>query len=431
MEALERLLRGTPERLAEWVLLGLHMSLLPPLGAKPHQTLIAAALLEEAGRRGDGQMFRLPNGNLALLFKPTDGGAAAISMLESLFQPYTADPSGLVTLSHLGSAGREALTFIQTCLQEPVRPLPTEPVQASAAAIAAMETVIQTAALPDLVHRQTAVAMMQGPQMRIVRLYREVAISTAVLEARIAAVGQANADPFLFNHLASRLDQRMLDALRRDVPERGLLSGALGRAALHVNLTLAGVLSSAFAAFASACRPGIAAGLEIGIEIQFVEAFADAKAFVLARERLRLANMRLVLEGVSGQALILTSPAALQPDLVKLTWSPSLTNPDTALRAAIGRVGLDRLVLHRSESEAAIAWGLSVGLTRFQGRYVDAMLAAERLRTCDHRAACTARQCMERASATGPAGRSACRNPLLLDHAAPEDRTDIGARAWE
>jgi hypothetical protein len=77
------------------------------------------------------------------------------------------------------------------------------------------------------------------------------------------------------------------------------------------------------------------------------------------------------------------------------------------------------VVLHGADSEAAIGWGLAHGVTRFQGRYIDTMLAVERLRACASARHCTLDQCRERASATGASGRFGCRNLPLLDLGAP------------
>jgi hypothetical protein len=50
---------------------------------------------------------------------------------------------------------------------------------------------------------------------------------------------------------------------------------------------------------------------------------------------------------------------------------------------------------------------------------VDAMLAAERITHCAHAAACSLRQCIDRAAATGAAGRIGCKNTAMLDAADP------------
>ena len=116
---------------------------------------------------------------------------------------------------------------------------------------------------------------------------------------------------------------------------------------------------------------------------------------------------------------MLTVPAALAPDLVKLDWHPTVPEGARTLDEAVAALGPDRVVLARAETEAALAWGLARGIRRFQGRHVDAMLAAQRIGACSYGRGCTLRQCNERATATGPGGQAGCLNPALLDAAAP------------
>jgi len=122
---------------------------------------------------------------------------------------------------------------------------------------------------------------------------------------------------------------------------------------------------------------------------------------------------------VSHHALMLTMPMVLEPDLVKLDWSPRLPEAGSAVDQAVMALGGSRVVLHRAETEEALSWGMAHGIRRFQGRHVDAMLAAGRIGACAHGGGCSLRQCIERASATGPGGRAGCNNPTLLDAAAP------------
>lgn len=419
LDGVKRIVRAPAGRSGPWALLALHLSRIPPPGPRVHHRRVAAAVLEDAAGRSNGQLFALSNGDLALLFRPADAGAAVLGVLTRLFQADMQDMEALRTLWALPRDALPALGYVQARVTDREHTAPETEPQSSTGAIAAMDALVQTGVLSDLMHRQTAVLLRPGRTIPLVPLFREVAISTAVLEARIAMTGQAKADPFLFNHLAARLDQRMLGALRDDVLGGGMLSMGLGATALHVNMTVSGILSVGFAAFAGACKEAIGAGLQIGVEVQFVEAFADIKAFVLARERLRLAGLVVVLDGVSHQALMVSSPGVLKPALTKLIWSPAMSEAGDGLRAAVARLGPERIVLHRAESEAALTWGLAHGITRFQGRYMDTMLAAARLRACPQAKACTMRQCTERASATGLAGRAGCRNTPLLDLAAP------------
>ena len=404
------------------MLLALHLSRIGGAGPRAHHRRVAAAVLDDAAGRTSGQLFALSNGDMALLFRPTDAGAHASATLVRLFQADVADPAILHSLWPLPHAAEPAIGYVRARASEGERAVVSPELEASATVIAAMDGIVQSAPLPDLMHRQTAVLLRPGKSGRSVPLFREVAISTAVLEARLAAVGQAQADPFLFSHLAARLDHRMLGAMLQDLPGKGVLSGNLGAAALHINLSIAGIQSEAFAELIAAFQAA-KGRVRIGVELQLVEIVADPKAFVLARQRLRTAGISLVIDGVSHQALPLAHLAPLDPDLVKLTWVPAI--PDLPaetvehLRDAIERLGPERLVLQRVSSEAAIAWGLRHGITRFQGHTIDTLLAAERRQVCALGPGCTLRQCSERASATGPAARRGCGNNALLDLAAP------------
>jgi hypothetical protein len=48
----------------------------------------------------------------------------------------------------------------------------------------------------------------------------------------------------------------------------------------------------------------------------------------------------------------------------------------SGLREAITRLGRERVILARAESEQALEWGIEHGIRRFQGRLVDRLLGA-------------------------------------------------------
>ena len=154
-----------------------------------------------------------------------------------------------------------------------------------------------------------------------------------------------------------------------------------------------------------------------------MEVVADLPGFARATQQLRAAGCSLVLNGVDHGTMLLAALERLEPDWVKLDWSPRLQRlpalDRSELASAMARIGLDRLILGRAETEAALAWGMTAGIRCFQGRYVDTILAAERLKTCSHAAACTMRQCMDRAAATDLAGQAGCFSPALLDRLPP------------
>ncbi len=454
MDGAGRLLRDALERGARTprgrVMLVLHLSRLRAPAPRAYHRRIARAMLQDTAQRHDGQLFPLGNGDLAMLCRSEDtGGAPAVAgmiaepaqlpeLLGRLFRADLPDPARLVSLWSLDGALASAMAYVDT----PDRP-ETEfgrspqkdrrsgegPGQGGlgqgglgqTAAVDAIALLAGGRNLESIMQRQTAVSLGGAGQRGVRPIFREVTFSIAELEARLSAregadaTGQATADPFLFRHLAGRLDARMLETMRTHLAAGSPLD-ALGAMPMHLNLTVGGVLSDAFARLAEECE---AAAHPLGIEISMVEACLDGATFVQARRAVDRAGMRFVLDGVSHMALMLTRPAAMAPDLLKLDWSPRMAEfvdgEREALDAAVAAFGANRIVLHRAETESALHWGLARGIRQFQGRHVDAMLGAGRIRDCGMSAGCTLGQCIGREAAVALPGRAGCGNPALLE----------------
>ena len=290
-----------------------------------------------------------------------------------------------------------------------------------------LDGLAETAGIGDLLQRQTAIALGAGGQGHsgLRPLYHEVSFSIAGLEARITPPANVSSDPYLFRHLASKLDLRMLEMLLQDVGSGSPLDvRQYERAALHLNLTVPGVLSAAFDRFAAAAS---SRSVRVGVEVSLIEAVADGPLFARMRDRVRERGFTLVLDSVSHLALLMSRPGLLGADLIKLDWSPRLPELPDSEQAAVDRalhdIDLARVVLHRAETEQALRWGVAHGIRRFQGRHVDAMLGASRMVGCEFASGCRLQHCMERAAAADLVGRAGCHNQSLLDAGAP-DSTD-------
>jgi hypothetical protein len=394
--ALDRVMRsGHPTSV-----LRLYLSHLQPTGAKPHHRLVARALFDDSVRQSGGQVFTCGNGDLVLIAGP-DPVATLGGVLLKLFRP---EAPGEQQLLGIWSLPKDALVVRAefTSLPEEAGPVEDPPVPLGA--IAAISASLASAPHGELVRRQTAVRI---DGRRVTQLFQELSISVPALEARIGMRVPASADPYLFRYLSGQLDQGMLEPLARaDLSEI---------AALNINLPLASASSLGFAALQFAAKR---AGMRLGIELAFVEVVADMRRFTAIRDRLQAEGCRVVLDGIDHHTLLHCDPAALQPDLVKLEWSALMpTQPardGRRLRAALERIGIDRIVLCRAETEAAMVWGMAHGISRFQGRHVDAMLAAERISTCQYSSGCSLRQCIGRAAATDAAGQDGCHDTALL-----------------
>ncbi len=438
------------------IALVLHLSRMAPPAPRPHHRRIARAMLRETADLHEGHVFTPRNGDLVLLCRapasgtPASGvtprpGAAATpdpatlpETLGRLLRVDAPDPSRIVSVWRLDQDFAALAAYVGERRAETIVAPPAEAGLATPmAAVAAMATLVSVVGVNELMRRRTAVSV-HGPRHgagtaaeQVLRpIFRELAFAIPTLESRCRAVGQARADPFLFRHLARQLDRRMLEVLGRELGTGGPLDLAAGqdraRGAArglvnappppHLNLTVQTILSDGFGALAASCQER---GAAIGVEVALIDACADIAGYMAAARVVRGAGMTLVLDEVSDLALILARPTTLPADLLKLAWSPRLLDlgggDAAALRDALTAFGPHRVVLCHAATEAALRSGLAWGIRKFQGQHIETILAAGRTRICPLSADCSRRQCADRGTATGRAGRSGCGNPTLLD----------------
>jgi hypothetical protein len=338
------------------------------------------------------------------------------------------------------SLEREAdqlLRYVKERFAEPARDQPGEEGTPSlAATLGNVSSLVTGGAMADLLHRQRGAMVQPGsgrPGLTLRPIYQEVTFAIPAMVARASAAvalaaqpgpaanqtTAATIDPYVFQYIAGRLDERLLAALTDEIAADGPLDARAGDGApnaLHVNLTLAATSSAAFGAFADRCA---SRQLPIGVEVAFAEAAADPARFAAFKREAQARAVAVLLDSVPLLSLAIVEPCLDGIDFLKLDW-PSLVDganlPETErIDAAIRRLDPSRLVLQRAETEAALHWGMARGIRHFQGRHVDAMLGANRMMNCRHAAACTIRQCVDRAAALAPAGRAGCTNTAALD----------------
>ncbi len=427
-DAAERALRAPHAKLA----LALHLSRLKPPAPHPHHTRVALSLLQDFAERQDGHVFVMRNGDIVLLCTRRPGedsnphsGAPLLALPPALSQLFSAHvPLGEALMSQwqLETQADSFRAYIADREAEP-SPAPHAANEAaySEAAVRALELLLTSGSVSDLLAQQTAIHLRPGKGLplaaRITPLFRELTFSHAALTSRHDTDG-ALEDPFLFRHFAAQLDARMLDHVQADLD----CAGRLTRPALqlnlpiHLNMTLESIVSPAFARLVQSAQR---TRLKVAIEVSLMEACADPALMDYARNQLARAGFQFVLDGLDHAALLITHPGVLKPDLVKLNWSPLFADASAATRdafdAAVARLGPERIVLHRAETEAALAWGQARGITRYQGFFLDAVQAASRIAVCHSARACSLRQCTACASTLNPARRAGCGNPGLLD----------------
>lgn len=400
-----------------WVLMALHLSRLPAPAPRPHHRRIAKAVLNDAASRREGQLFTLPNGDYVLLFPAPDGGASLLATLAELFAPDAPDPRVVLSRWLLPAEFEQLSAFLDSVPAVAAGPHGVDP-DVGLSTVSHLYDGLEPGRIRDLLVRQTGVLVAVSGATRVVPLFREVRFSLPALEARAIAPGHLTADPFLFRHLVAKLGPIVLDAVLDELRGQGpmLAWPHLGRLALHLDMSVEAILSPVLDRLRALAQ---STGARIAVEIALVEAYADADAFALARQRLREADFALVLDDVSQHALAVTRPAALHADLLKLDWSHQMPLAGPVFERALQAFGPGKVILHKADTEEAMRWGIAHGIRRFQGRHVDTILAASRIAACPQADRCSLRQCADREAAPTALGRAGCANLPLLDAASP------------
>ncbi|HJO74555.1 MAG TPA: EAL domain-containing protein, partial [Rhodospirillales bacterium] len=177
------------------------------------------------------------------------------------------------------------------------------------------------------------------------------------------------ASPWLFQYLTETLDRRMLAVLGNrnfdGLPHT-----------ISLNLNVSTVLSRDFHKFHQAVGKNTA---KVVVEMQVLDIFADMSTFGYARDSLQERGYRVVVDGLNPLALQFIDPGLLRSDFVKINWDKDYEGDvDPArqndMRAVVTSTGADSVILARVDTEEAVKWGVALGISQFQGYFVDDLL---------------------------------------------------------
>jgi hypothetical protein len=419
----ESLLLATVERVGRYregrLAVQIHLSALRPQNRQEGHIRIALRTLEPMVNAYRGQMFVLANSDIVFLVKDANQNDVEnmLFKLRALFSkdPLTFDDSGdgqdrFCTWFDLDSPDYEAFLGVARAAADAVRlkvrdaavPVATaRPVDAKA--LGDVLARLSGVELTGFIRRQSAI-VIQHP--KAIGLFQEFFVAMAELQKALAPDINLMANRWLFQHLCQTLDQKVLTALQN-------VKFRTPPTAYSLNLNIRSVLSPAFDAFDK--QQGERTG--ITVEFQILDALSDSKGYYAARRRLQGSGRQVAIDGLNELTLQFMDVSQFGADLYKLTWSPELRNAERGgpLAASLRTLGTDKLLLARCDSEAAINWGLEQGIQRFQGRYVDAMLAAYTMQFCNQAAACTLAQCIARRTVVAGPLRGECKNLEMVD----------------
>lgn len=379
------LIEGLGERRQERRATQIHLSRLRPHNRRDHHLRIAEMTFTSLVRRFEGQIFRMTNGDLVFICKDAGRGdiETVVDKLRYLFaeDPLTsaetdATSGAFFTWYDLGTDYEAFYTAVRRLLDE------AAVVRESAATTAGklkpldpktlglVEGALSNADVSTLLRRQPICAVMPGldaPKPVLTELY----VSIADLQQMIAPTIDLFSDRWLFQYLTQILDRRVLAYLSRarrtEFKER-----------ISINLNMATLLSPEFIAFdAELSRAECGT---VAIELQSFDIIADMGAFHFICEFMRERGYRLCFDGITHLTLQFVDRQRLGLDLLKVYWSPDMADylnsgRHAEMKQLVTRAGEGRIILCRCDTDEAIEVGQSLGISLFQGRHVDAMLA--------------------------------------------------------
>lgn len=408
----------------------LHLSRLLPSNRPPTHLRIAARLLGALERTAAARVFALSNGDIVILGKdlPDAPVDLLVHRVRSLFDhdPLTwqaaEDPFAAGAESRGGDdpfvtwyalevdfealhaqvqallEAAEATRQRQLHAPPPPRPLAPGDLDDLAAKLGRLN-------IRHVLKRQPCVGI-EGNRARL--LFEEVTISIPEVREAIAPDIDLFADRWLFQDFSRQLDAAMLKAL----PQTDVIEAPPG---ISLNLNLDSLDSPDFQGLLN-----VLDGRRLLAEVRIVDVIANIAAYCRLRDSLRARGHGIVIDGLGPANLGAMELGRLDPDYVKVLWMTDLAAPhhgrdESALTAAIAALGPERVILSRCDSEAAVTWGLRHGIAAFQGRFLDAVLAAVTLHACPGAAACTIRACATRRTSVAGPRRRECPHPPGLD----------------
>ncbi|MGB1539953.1 MAG: hypothetical protein ACPG80_03250, partial [Rickettsiales bacterium] len=127
----------------------------------------------------------------------------------------------------------------------------------------------------------------------------------------------------------------------------------------------------------AAIKPSVK--VSIVLELQISDVFSDMEAFLVAKDSVQKMGYRVCLDGLTSLSFTQVDRAQLGFDLAKLQWNADAvadlnSAENRALAKAVDRAGPNRVILCRCDNRQAIDYGQAMGISLFQGRFLDRMI---------------------------------------------------------
>jgi len=368
-----------------------HLSKLRPQNRREHHIRIAANTVEDFVKAHDGQLFVLSTGDLVYVVKNSTLPQLDDSVMKLRFlfseDPLTQlddDAGGHGKFATIYNTETNHGAFLETCerayKEDLARKRRLSEMEADSVTeqdhrkplgpgqLSKLEDFLIRTDLTSVMRRQAICAVAADAAPR--PIFNELYVSIADLAKTVLPDVNLATSRRLFQHLTQTLDRRVLKLLAK-------ADGSAMQMSFSVNLNVSTVLGQEFIDFDDSLRTGSRG--TILVELQFIDAMADFRDFSFARDFCKERGCRVCLDGVTDITMPFINRARFGVDLIELAWNPDLADPaldekSASIKEMVTDAGRTRMILSRCDNAEAVRVGQSLGISMFQGRYLDFIL---------------------------------------------------------
>ena len=219
--------------------------------------------------------------------------------------------------------------------------------------------------LSSFTRRQPVCAFVEDGKPEVI--FTEVFVSIGDLRETLMPSTDLTINPWLFQHFTQTLDRRVMAQIARREDR------TLARDGFSINVNVSTVLSEEFLAFDDNFAPS---SQDVVLEMRVEDIFADPASFAYARDFVMERGYRICIDSLSLKTFPFADTNRLGVAYAKLMWTPDLaaligTTQGQELKQMIRDRKKGRTILARCDSDAAVRVGQQLGITLFQGRYID------------------------------------------------------------
>lgn len=198
-------------------------------------------------------------------------------------------------------------------------------------------------------------------------LFKEIYTNISELQRLLSSNVDLMSNKTLFKYLTKILDKKVLNSLKERQNNN--------KSPISINLNVKTLFTEEFADFDS--KIPLEQKSSIIIEIHVADIFEDIQQFMIAQREIQNLGYRICLDGLDDLSFMHINRQNMGFDLAKLKWNPKMgtrSAKDKSLIEAIKICGKNRIILCHCGSVEAIDYGKEVGISLFQGRYIDTII---------------------------------------------------------